>query len=477
MLFSNGILMHFSDPNRANLGQSLGFIPVEECVESSHSSKQHTLHIKCSFDQWLLATNSKENMLQWAASLHAAQPSKQTNKPVADLILAQGWLDLPREDNDDEVWTRHWFVLRNTVLALYSEDMKKASDLTRPVVQLETSVRKALACAAWHAANCFTRVSSPPAARLQAMRSAQRAQGVDFYKWGIILESSTGPLRLRAVGQSEMRQLLSTLNVHCIESTKEEAEDKPEVIRSKAVIRSGYLYKKSLKQTGVRVGKAWQRRWFVLEVDTNSGDEAHQVVRTGKLTYFQSNKDTKEGVEIPLHETMSVKNSIGKTKGTEHRITVATPKREFELGCDDKALADSWVADLQQWSTLTPPRPSYAWPFARGPLPPAVVAAHDLRWIILACAVGLPKVERLERRSVDGEEKVVKSQWMESRIVVYVPDEISDEELARSNTIQKTVSSFGRFNHALRRTTTASPCRVPTPRPRSLLAQLVHSYR
>ena len=33
---------------------------------------------------------------------------------------------------------------------------------------------------------------------------------------------------------------------------------------------------------------------------------------------------------------------------------------------------------------------------------------------------------------------------MEARVVVYVPDEISDEELARSNTIQKTVSSFGR---------------------------------
>ena len=43
VLFSNGILMHFSDPNRANLGQSLGFIPVEECLESSHSSKQHTV--------------------------------------------------------------------------------------------------------------------------------------------------------------------------------------------------------------------------------------------------------------------------------------------------------------------------------------------------------------------------------------------------------------------------------------------------
>ena len=29
--------------------------------------------------------------------------------------------------------------------------------------------------------------------------------------------------------------------------------------------------------------------------------------------------------------------------------------------------------------------------------------------------------------TADGEEKVVKSQWMEARIVVYTPDEISDE--------------------------------------------------
>ena len=33
---------------------------------------------------------------------------------------------------------------------------------------------------------------------------------------------------------------------------------------------------------------------------------------------------------------------------------------------------------------------------------------------------------------------------MEARIVVYTPDEISEEELARSNTIQKSTSSFGR---------------------------------
>jgi len=99
--------------------------------------------------------------------------------------------------------------------------------------------------------------------------------------------------------------------------------------------------------------------------------------------------------------------SIGKTKGTEHRITVITPKREFELGSDDKGLADAWIADLLQW-------------------------------------IGLPKVERLHRESQVGAATPVKSQWMEARIEVYTPEEITDEELERSNTIQKSVSSFGR---------------------------------
>jgi hypothetical protein len=124
VLFSNGILMFFTDPNRAVLGQALGFIPVEQCTETSHSAKQHTLLVKCSFSQWLLATNSKENMLQWAASLHAAQPSKKVERQAVDAVLAQGWLDLPKEDETSlasggvlkEVWVRHWFLLRNTVL-------------------------------------------------------------------------------------------------------------------------------------------------------------------------------------------------------------------------------------------------------------------------------------------------------------------------------------------------------------------------
>ena len=51
-------------------------------------------------------------------------------------------------------------------------------------------------------------------------------------------------------------------------------------------------------------------------------------------------------------------------------------------------------------------------------------------------------MERIE--SSGGSSEVVKAQWMEVRIEVYKPDEISDDELARSNTIQKSVSSFTR---------------------------------
>merc|ERR1719310_1218181 len=104
---------------------------------------------------------------------------------------------------------------------------------------------------------------------------------------------------------------------------------------------------------------------------------------------------------------MGVKNGIGKTKGTEHRLTLNTPKREWELGSGEEATAKEWTELLQQW-------------------------------------IGLPKLERMQRASQVGEATVVKSQWMEVRVDVYKPDEISDEELSRSNTIQKSVSSFSR---------------------------------
>lgn len=221
-----------------------------------------------------------------------------------------------------------------------------------------------------------------------------------------------------------MRQLLSTLNVHCIETAIE--EEKVEFQATKSVVKSGYLYKKSLKTNGpVRMGKAWQRRWFVLQVETNAGRDESTVVRTGKLTYYASNKETKDGVEIPLQEVLNVKSSLGKTKGTERRITIVTQAREFELGCDDPALQESWIAELQSW-------------------------------------IGLPKVERMHRASIVGEATVVKSQWMEARIEVYTPDEISDEELARSNTIQKTVSSFSRTFTLSRKKKKEEP-EAPTP--------------
>ena len=389
VLFSNGILMYFSDPNRAVLGQALGFIPVESCTESSHSAKQHTLLVKCVFDSWLLATNNKENMLQWAASLHAAQPSKKTERAVVDSVLAQGWLDLPKEDESSlaqtgmlsEKWVRHWFVLRNTVLNMYTEEQKEKADMGQPIVALAVS----------------------------DMRSATRAKGVDFYKWGLLLETTDGTvLRMRAVGQSEMRQLLSTLNVHCI-SAPAEAEKKPVVEKSKATLKAGWLFKKSEKKAGMAyAGKAWQRRWFVLEVETEAGTDENTIVKKARLVYYHSDKDAKQGgeaVEIPLNETMGVKAGLGKTKGTEHRITLNTPKREWELGSGEQAVAGEWVEVLQAW-------------------------------------IGLPKVERVA--AVSGSNDVVKAQWMEVRVEVYKPEEISDDELARSNTIQKTVSSFTR---------------------------------
>jgi len=389
VLFSNGILMYFSDPNRAVLGQALGFIPVESCTESSHSAKQHTLLVKCAFDSWLLATNNKENMLQWAASLHAAQPSKKTERAVVDSMLAQGWLDLPKEDEASlastgilaEKWVRHWFVLRNTVLNMYTEEQKEKNEMGQPIVALAVS----------------------------DMRSATRAKGVDFYKWGILLETTDGTvLRMRAVGQSEMRQLLSTLNVHCIQAPVE-IEKKAAIEKSKQTLKAGWLFKKSEKKAGVAyAGKAWQRRWFVLEVDTEPGQDENTIMKKARLVYYHNNKDAKndgEGVEIPLFETMGVKAGLGKTKGTEHRITLNTPKREWELGSGEAAVAQEWVEVLAAW-------------------------------------IGLPKVERVALTT--GGNDVVKAQWMEVRVEVYKPEEIDDAELARSNTIQKTVSSFTR---------------------------------
>ena len=75
-------------------------------------------------------------------------------------------------------------------------------------------------------------------------------------------------------------------------------------------------FKKSEKKGGVRTGKAWQRRWFVLEVETEAGTDENTIVKKARLVYYHSDKDAKQGgeaVEIPLNETMGVKAGLGKT--------------------------------------------------------------------------------------------------------------------------------------------------------------------
>ena len=147
-------------------------------------------------------------------------------------------------------------------------------------------------------------------------------------RWGILLETNDGTvLRMRAIGQNEMRQLLSTLMVHCLKAPSMEArhaparsyiaprqnarlplsvraryqERKPEFETTTTLVKTGWLFKKSEKKAGVvHAGKAWQRRWFVLEVATSEGQEEGTIVKTATLTYYHSNKDMKEGVEIPL---------------------------------------------------------------------------------------------------------------------------------------------------------------------------------
>ena len=111
--------------------------------------------------------------LPWPQELASGRPK------VEDSPLSTTRLDLPKEDESSlaqtgmlsEKWVRHWFVLRNTVLNMFTEEQKEAGDLSQPIVALAVS----------------------------DMRAASRANGVDFYKWGILLETTDGTvLRMRA---------------------------------------------------------------------------------------------------------------------------------------------------------------------------------------------------------------------------------------------------------------------------------------
>jgi len=369
VLFSNGNLMYFSDPESAVLGQALGFVPVEQCTESSPSKNRHFIHIKCSWTSWLLATESKENMLRWSASLHAATPTQGSNKQALDVVLAQGWVELPKEVDvdespDGEVWVRHWYVCKSvSALNLYTEQQKKDGDLGEPTISFPVS----------------------------EMASMARSSGLDFYKWGMVLEMRDGTQqRMRAVGQSEMKQLLSTLNVNCIAAPSSSESAEVKIPKERKVLKAGWLGKKA-EARGLTGGHAFQNRWFVLDVVSEAGAEEATVVRTATLSYFHSKadseKDSKDGTQIPLWEAMGVKGSLSKTKGTEHRITVRTAKREFELGSPDEATAKEWVELLQAW-------------------------------------IGLPKVERIF--AGDGKAAgVIKAGWMEVKILASRPNQAS----------------------------------------------------
>jgi hypothetical protein len=391
VLFSNGILMYFEGPQRAVLGQALGFVPVEACHEHTQAS-MHTITIRCSFTSWLLATKNKDSMLQWAASLKAAQPAAlagAAEKPAIDAVLAQGWCETPRDDETGaEVWARHWFVLKPSVLQIYPEEAKAR-------------------------AGSKGALSGPPTVELASLRmvSATRATGVDFYRWGIVVETADGPsLRMRAAGQSEMRQLLSTLNVNCIPVQSGRASRQASFEKTRVQLKAGWLFKKAERRSGAPVVKAWQRRWFVLEVTSEQGKEQGTVVRTAQLTYHHSMRELRQsgGVAIPLQEAKSVKASLGRTKGTEHRLTIYTHRREWELGAGDKGNADEWLSLLHEW-------------------------------------LGPPRVEPIGRASVaGGKPSVVRAQWMEVKVEAFKPEDISEEELTRTATLQKRSPSFGR---------------------------------
>ena len=64
--------------------------------------------------------------------------------------VSQGWLDLPKEDESAlastgvvaEKWVRHWFVLRNTVLNMYTEEQARRAAPRRATPRHATPRRR-----------------------------------------------------------------------------------------------------------------------------------------------------------------------------------------------------------------------------------------------------------------------------------------------------------------------------------------------
>ncbi|KAL3899061.1 MAG: hypothetical protein SGPRY_012713 [Prymnesium sp.] len=174
------------------------------------------------------------------------------------------------------------------------------------------------------------------------MLSVERSAGADFYQWGMTLEMSDGSQqRMRAAGQSEMKQLLATLSVNCIPSASCVGEGGSSPPKERRLVKEGWMGKKA-ESRGLTGGHAFHNRWLVLEVESEA-DEEGNLVTTASLSYFRSKAEgggETKGTQIPL------------SKGTEHRIVLQTPKRDWELGCPSEATAHEWAEVLSEWMGL-----------------------------------------------------------------------------------------------------------------------------
>ena len=206
---------------------------------------------------------------------------------------------------------------------------------------------------------------------------------------------------MRAI--DEMRQLLSTLMVHCLKAPSMEArhaparsyiaprqkrvypslcraryrERKPE-FETTTLVKTGWLFKKSEKKAGVvHAGKAaatlvcprgrhlrgaggrhnrQNSDPHVLSLEQGHEGRRRDPAQGAPCTCASAGgagKRAAAGVDcrnvrpspasahprLFPQETMGVKGGMGKTKGTEYRVTLNTPKREWELGSGEEDTA------------------------------------------------------------------------------------------------------------------------------------------
>ena len=172
VLFSNGILMQFADPKTANLGQALGFIPVETCEKKSVSAKQDTLTIKCKFDQWLLATNTKDSLAQWGNSLRSAQPGASQAKQAQDLLLEQNWVEMPKDEHDEDSYAMHWYQVRTLFTTIPRSTAPLSSPPPHSLTPFISFFSRDISCSTRRCASTLRR----PRRRTRSVRQPNRSR-------------------------------------------------------------------------------------------------------------------------------------------------------------------------------------------------------------------------------------------------------------------------------------------------------------